>query len=206
MGKGRLEALSDGVIAIIITIMVLELRAPQDASFSALAPLWPAFLSYVLSFVYLGIYWNNHHHLLHAVKRVSGMTLWANLHLLFWLSLIPFVTRWMGETHFAAWPVMAYGGVLLMCSLSWTMLSRLLVRNHGKDSDLAAALGKERKEAVSVVLYAIGIAFAFIGRELGGEEGGRLGGMVGCVMFAVVAVMWFVPDTRIERVIAKRNE
>jgi uncharacterized membrane protein len=156
--------------------------------------------------VYVGIYWNNHHHLLHAVNRVSGMTLWANLHFLFWLSLVPFVTRWMGETHFAALPVTAYGGVLLMCAVSWSILSRMLVRHHGRDSDLAAALGRERKEVVSVVLYALGVASAFIGRSLGGEEGGKLGGMAGCVMFGIVAAMWFVPDPRIERVIAKRNE
>src|SRR5690348_610591 len=140
MPKTRLEAFSDGVIAIIITIMVLELRPPAEHTLAGLRPLLPALLSYVLSFLYLGIYWNNHHHLMHAAKHVSGMTLWANLHLLFWLSLIPFVTSWMGETHFATWPVAAYGVDLLMCALSWSILAGLLVRTHGKDSPLSQAL------------------------------------------------------------------
>jgi len=204
MGKGRLEAFSDGVIAIIITIMVLDLKAPQSESMEAIRPLLPAMVSYVLSFVYVGIFWNNHHHLLHAVKWVSGMILWANLHLLFWLSLVPFVTRWMGESHFATQPVIAYGVVMLMCALSWTIFSWMLVRHHGKDSELAAALGRERKEVVSVFLYALGIALAIVGPWVWGDEGAHWGGMAGCAIYALVAAMWFVPDRRIERVLAGR--
>src|SRR5919107_1563768 len=162
MGKGRLEAFSDGVLAIIITIMVLELKVPHGTDPAALAPLIPVFLSYVLSFIYVGIYWSNHHHLLHAVRHVNGRVLWANLHLLFWLSLIPFVTGWMGENHFAAWPVALYGVVLLFAAIAYFILTRVLVAHHGTGSALAKALGKDFKGKVSVVLYAAGIPLSFV--------------------------------------------
>ena len=162
MGKGRLEAFSDGVLAIIITIMVLELKVPHGADLPALGPLIPVFLSYVLSFIYVGIYWSNHHHLLQAVKHVNGGALWANLHLLFWLSLIPFVTGWMGENHFAAWPVAAYGVVLLFAAVAYFILARILVANHGRDSAIAKALGKDFKGKVSVVFYAAAIPLSFV--------------------------------------------
>ena len=187
MDKGRLEAFSDGVIAIIITIMVLEMKAPQGAELDALRPVLPAFLSYVLSFIYVGIYWNNHHHLFHAVRRVSGMTLWANLHLLFWLSLIPFVTRWMGESHFGTWPVAAYGAVLLMCAVAWEIERRVLLRHHDRDSALARAMGGNAKEVASLILYAVAIGVAFANA------------WVACALYGVVAAIWFVPDRRIER-------
>jgi uncharacterized membrane protein len=190
MTKGRLEAFSDGVIAIIITIMVLELKAPHAAEPEALRELVPGFLSYMLSFVYVGIYWNNHHHVFHAVNRVSGMTLWANLHLLFWLSLIPFVTRWMGETHFATWPVAAYGVVLLMCAAAWEILRRVLLLHHEHDSALTRALGRSFKEWVSLALYVAAIATAFVSA------------WAACGLYALVAVIWFVPDRRIEREVA----
>jgi len=187
MSKGRLEAFSDGVIAIIITIMVLEMKAPHGADLDALRPVLAAFLSYVLSFIYVGIYWNNHHHVFHAVQRVSGMTLWANLHLLFWLSLIPFVTRWMGESHFGAWPVAAYGAVLLMCAVAWEIMRRLLLRRHERQSMLVKAMGGNLKEWVSLILYAIAIGAAFLNT------------WVACALYALVAAIWFVPDRRIER-------
>jgi uncharacterized membrane protein len=187
MGKGRLEAFSDGVIAIIITIMVLEMKAPQSANPEALRPVLAAFLSYVLSFVYVGIYWNNHHHVFQATQRVSGMTLWANLHLLFWLSLIPVVTRWMGESHFATWPVAAYGVVLFMSALAWDIERRVLVSLHGRDSALVKAVGGNFKERVSVVLYAVAIGAAFAST------------WVACALYALVAAIWFFPDRRIER-------
>jgi uncharacterized membrane protein len=210
MGKGRLEAFSDGVIAIIITIMVLELKAPaaeHGETYAALRPLVPAFLSYILSFVYIGIYWTNHHHLLHAVKHVSGMTLWANLHLLFWISLIPFVTSWIGESHFAPRPVAAYGAVLLMCALAWQLLLAALLKRHGRGSTLAAAIGREHKEWGSVSLYGIGIALALAGVWLESGGGHRPAvhwtGIAGCVVYGIVAAMWFVPDRRIERAMAQ---
>jgi uncharacterized membrane protein len=187
MNKGRLEAFSDGVIAIIITIMVLELRAPHSADLDALRPVLPAFLSYVLSFIYVGIYWNNHHHIFHAVERVSGMALWANLHLLFWLSLIPFVTRWMGESHFATWPVVAYGAILLLCAVAWEIERRMLIRCHDRDSALVKALGGSFKEAASLILYALAIGVAMVNT------------WVACTLYGLVAAMWFVPDRRIER-------
>src|SRR5687768_17268593 len=157
MDKGRLEAFSDGVIAIIITIMVLEMKAPHGADLDALRPVLPAFLSYLLSFIYVGIYWNNHHHLFHAVQRVSGMTLWANLHFLFWLSLIPFVTRWMGESHFGTWPVAGYGAILLLCAVAWEIERRVLLRHHDQQSALAKAMSGNFKEVVSLILYAVAI-------------------------------------------------
>ena len=187
MSKGRLEAFSDGVIAIIITIMVLEMKAPRGVDLDALGPVLPAFLSYVLSFLYVGIYWNNHHHIFHAVQRVSGMTLWANLHLLFWLSLIPFVTSWVGESQFASWPVAAYGAVLLMCAIAWEIERRVLLGRHDPASALAKAMGEGRKEWVSLAFYVIAIGAAFINT------------MISSALYLLVAAIWFVPDRRIER-------
>ena len=189
MERGRLEAFSDGVIAILITIMVLELRPPAGADPAALLPLVPIFLSYVLSFVFLGIYWNNHHHLFQVVRQVNGRVLWANLHLLFWLSLIPFVTAWMGENNFAAWPVALYGTVLLLAACAYYLLVRSLLALHEKDSMLAAALGSDFKGKISIVIYAIAIPFAFV------VPG------VSCALYVLVAVIWIIPDRRIEKVI-----
>ncbi len=190
MHKGRLEAFSDGVIAIIITIMVLEMKVPHGTDFSALQPLVPVFLSYVLSFIYVGIYWNNHHHLLQAVKHVNGAVLWANLHLLFWLSLFPFVTGWMGENHFATLSVVLYGGVLIMAATAYFILSRLLLAGHGSDSVLAQALGSDFKGRISLGLYAVGIALAFVNA------------WIGVALYVLVAVIWVVPDRRIEKALA----
>jgi uncharacterized membrane protein len=187
MGKNRLEAFSDGVFAIIITIMVLELKVPHSAEPAALVALWPVFLSYVLSFVFLGIYWNNHHHMLHAIGRVSGRNLWGNLHLLFWLSLIPFVTGWMGENHFAALPVALYGGVLLSAACAYWMLQRSLIKAGGPDCILARAVGGDWKGNLSPILYAGAVALAFVRP------------WISCVLYVVVAVIWLVPDPRIER-------
>lgn len=189
MTTGRLEAFSDGVLAIIITIMVLEMKVPHGADFAALRPLTPVFLSYVLSFVYLGIYWNNHHHTMHAVHRVSGSVLWANLHLLFWLSLVPFVTGWMGENHFAPAPVALYGFVLLMAALAYTIMVRAALRVEGPDSNLARAIGRDRKGNISVVLYVIGIVASFFQVWVAGA------------VFVAVALIWLIPDQRIERVL-----
>jgi TMEM175 potassium channel family protein len=185
--KGRLEAFSDGVIAIIITIMVLELKVPEGAGFATLQPLLPILLSYILSFVHVGIYWNNHHHMLHAARAVSGAALWANLHLLFWLSLIPFVTGWMGENHFAAAPVALYGGVLLMAAMAWTILVRILIRHDGSDSMLARAMGNDLKGKMSLALYVAAIALSFVNR------------WVALGLYFLVAAMWLCPDPRIER-------
>ena len=182
-----MEAFSDGVIAIIITIMVLELSAPHSADFAALLPLVPVFLSYTLSFVFLGIYWNNHHHLLQAIKHVDGRVLWANMHLLFWLSLVPFVTGWMGENDFAAQPVALYGAVMLFASVAYFILTRALLSLHGKDSVLAAALGRDFKGKVSVAIYIAAIPFAFMNSGLA------------CALYVLVAVIWLVPDRRIEK-------
>ncbi|TFW15605.1 DUF1211 domain-containing protein [Massilia arenosa] len=184
MGKNRLEAFSDGVIAIIITIMVLELKVPHGATIETLLPLWPIFVSYVLSFVYVGIYWNNHHHMFHAVQRVSGDVLWANLHLLFWLSLIPFVTGWMGENHFDTLPVSAYGGVLLMCAIAYSILARRLVRHH--NTALQRAIGKDAKGWLSIAMYLLGIGLSWVQPWLG------------ALVYAAVAAMWLIPDRRIE--------
>jgi uncharacterized membrane protein len=192
MSKGRLEAFSDGVLAIIITIMVLELKAPQEPELAALRPQVPAFLSYVLSFVYVGIYWNNHHHLLQAARHVNGRILWANTHLLFWLSLTPFVTNWMGATCFGAWPVAVYGGVMLLAACAYFILTRVLVASHGKGSPLALALGRDRKGKLSLLIYAVAIPVAFADPR------------VACVLYAVVAVIWLVPDRRIETTLAER--
>jgi uncharacterized membrane protein len=188
MGKGRLEAFSDGVIAIIITIMVLELKVPHGTELATLYPLIPVFMSYVLSFVYVGIYWNNHHHMLHAVTKISGGILWANLHLLFWLSLVPFVTGWMGENHFAAVPVALYGFVLLMAGLAYTILARALMKHHGKDSKLALAIGKDYKGLISVITYAMAIGLSFVQS------------WIAFALYIAVALMWFIPDRRIEKV------
>ena len=162
MTKGRMEAFSDGVLAIIITIMVLEMKVPHDDSLEALKPLLPVFISYVLSFAHLGIYWNNHHHMLHAAHKINGTVLWANIHLLFWLSLIPFVTGWMGENNFTIIPVAFYGGVQLMAGVAYYLLAHCLTDLHGKDSDFARAIGSDRKGKVSVIMYAIGIALCFL--------------------------------------------
>jgi len=186
MPKSRLEAFSDGVIAVIITIMVLEMKVPHGTDLAALVPLWPVFLAYVLSFIYVGIYWNNHHHLLHAVQRVNGSILWANMHLLFWLSLVPFVTDWMSENHFAALPVAAYGVVLLMSGFAFVMLTQCLVTIHGADSEIARRLRDDRKGKISVVIYAIAIPLAFVEWWL------AFG------LYVLVAAIWFVPDRRIE--------
>jgi uncharacterized membrane protein len=191
MSKGRLEAFSDGVMAIIITIMVLELKAPHEATLDALRPVLPAFLSYVLSFIYVGIYWNNHHHLFHAVERISGMALWGNLHVLFWLSLIPFVTAWMGETHFDRWPVVAYGVVLLMAAIAWQVQHRILRRHHDRDSAYARAMGHGAKEWMSLAIYAVAIGIAFVNA------------LAACALYALVAAIWFIPDRRIERALEK---
>jgi uncharacterized membrane protein len=192
MGKTRLEAFSDGVIAIIITIMVLELKVPHGSDFESLLPLLPVFLSYVLSFVYLGIYWNNHHHMLHTVQRVSGGILWANLHLLFWLSLVPFVTGWMGENHFAALPTALYGVVLLMAAIAYWILQKFIIAaSGGRESLLAKAVGKDLKGKISPLLYAIAIATAFWNQWLSDA------------LYVLVAIMWLVPDRRIERIMGE---
>ena len=190
MKTNRLEAFSDGVIAIIITIMVLELRAPHEPTLSALGPLWPVITSYVMSFVYLGIYWNNHHHMLHLTRRVTGGILWANLHLLFWLSLTPFTTAWMGETHFAAVPTAVYGAVLLACAISYYVLQLTIIRSQGPNSVLAAAVGQDKKGKLSPVLYLLAIFAAFVHPGISGA------------LYATVALIWLIPDTRIERVLA----
>ncbi|MGH9387075.1 MAG: TMEM175 family protein [Vicinamibacterales bacterium] len=194
MTKGRLEAFSDGVIAIIITIMVLELKVPHGTDWAALEPLAPVFFSYVLSFVFVGIYWNNHHHMLHAVHHINGPTLWANLHLLFWLSLIPFVTGFMGENHFAAMPVALYGLVMLMAGVAYFILARVLVAHQGPESALAKAVGKERKGLVSILIYLMAVAVSFASSQLA------------MFLYVAVAVMWLIPDRRIERTLAREHK
>ena len=191
MSKGRLEAFSDGVIAIIITIMVLQLKVPAGAEPDALRPLIPTFLSYVISFVYVGIYWNNHHHLLQAARHVTGPVLWANLHLLFWLSLVPFVTAWMGENHFAAWPVALYGTVMLLAGVAYFILAHILIAHHGKDSTLAVALGSDIKGKISVAIYVAAIPLAFVQS------------FIACGLYVTVAIIWLIPDRRIEKVLAE---
>jgi uncharacterized membrane protein len=187
MSRNRMEAFSDGVIAIIITIMVLELRVPIGANLSALRPLTPVFLSYILSFVLVGIYWSNHHHLLQIVERVSGGVLWANLHLLFWLSLIPFATGWMGENHFAAVPVAVYGGVLVFAAIAYFILTRTLLRIHTHDSPLAIALGRDFKGKVSIVIYLAAIGLSFVSS------------WAAAALYVLVEIIWLVPDRRIEK-------
>jgi uncharacterized membrane protein len=191
MGIGRLEAFSDGVLAIIITIMVLEMKVPHGDSLADLKPVLPVFLSYILSFINVGIYWNNHHHMLHAAKIVNGSVLWANTHLLFWLSLIPFTSGWMGENHFTTLPVALYGFVLLMAGVAYYLLAHCLIDLHGKRSTLAIAIGSDKKGIASVIIYAIGIGFSFINQWLG------------FAIYVVVAIMWFIPDRRIEDVMDK---
>lgn len=193
MGKNRMEAFSDGVLAIIITIMVLELKVPHGEDLATLAPLIPVLLSYVLSFIYVGIYWNNHHHLLQATTKVSGGMLWANLHLLFWLSLLPFVTGWMGENRFSALPTAMYGGVLLMASIAYWFLARRIILGEGKDSIVARAIGKDHKGVISTALYAGAIPLAFVAQWMSQ------------LLYVAVALMWLVPDRRIENVLP-RNE
>jgi uncharacterized membrane protein len=191
MTRGRLEAFSDGVFAILITIMVLELRPPHGASIGDMAPLLPKLLSYLLSFVFLGIYWNNHHHMLHAVERVNGRILWANLHLLFWLSLVPFVTAWLGEHHGAPVPVALYGVVMLLAALAYTLLTRALLAIHAPDSPLAIAVGQDRKGKLSLVAWAVSVPLTFVNVWLA----------IG--LFVAVAIGWCVPDLRFERVLAR---
>ena len=191
MGTDRMEAFSDGVIAIIITVMVLELKIPQQTTLQALTPVVPVLLTYLLSFIYLGIYWNNHHHLLHTVRRVSGGMLWANLHLLFWLSLIPFTTGWMGEHHFASVPTAFYGVVLLMAALAWWILQQRIIATQGRHSLLRQAIGTDWKGKLSPLLYLIAIALAGLARWI------SLG------LYALVAVLWLIPDRRIERALAE---
>lgn len=192
MGKGRFEAFSDAVIAILLTIMVLELKVPHGSDLRALTPLIPVFLSYVLSFVYLGIYWNNHHHMIHATRLITGRMLWPNLHLLFWLSLVPFVTGWMGENHFAPVPMAAYGFVLLMGAVSWTMLQTVIIREDGEDSAVGRAFRRTPKGILSPVFYILGIASAFVSPWLSGA------------FYIAVALMWLVPDRRAEREIHRK--
>jgi uncharacterized membrane protein len=191
MSKGRMEAFSDGVIAILITIMVLELKVPREAELAALLPLVPVFLSYVISFLFLGIYWSNHHHLLQAIKHVDGRVLWANLHLLFWLSLVPFVTGWVGENNFASWPVACYGVVQLFAAIAYFILTRVLIALHGRDSVLATAVGRDFKGKVSVVIYLSAIPISFVNSWFA------------FALYALVAVMWLIPDRRIEKTLSE---
>jgi uncharacterized membrane protein len=191
MSKGRLEAFSDGVIAIIITIMVLEMKVPHGADLASLRPIIPVFVSYVLSYVFIGIYWTNHHHLMQAVERVNGSILWRNIHLLFWLSQVPFATGWMGENHFAALPTALYGFVLLMAAVAYYLLVLAILAHHGHDSRVATAIGRDFKGKVSVLLYVVGLALAFVNRWAAGA------------IYVLVAVIWFIPDRRIERRLAK---
>lgn len=191
MGKSRIEAFSDGVIAIIITIMVLEMKAPHGSELADLLPVAPTFLTYILSYIYVGLYWNNHHHLFHVVQRVSGSVLWANLHLLFWLSLIPFVTHWLGDNHFTAWPTALYGMVLFMAAVAYYLLTRALLGVHGTGGNvkLATAVGRDVKGKLSVVAYALAIGLAFVVPAFS------------LALYALVAAVWLIPDRRIEQVI-----
>ena len=193
MTKARLEAFSDGVFAIIITIMVIELKVPHESSLRALLAVKHEFLSYLLSFVFVGIYWSNHHHMLQAVERVNGRILWANLHLLFWLSLVPFVTSWMGGTEFATWPVVAYGTVMLLAGFAYSILTKVLIAHHGDESRLAKAVGRDFKGNVSLILYLAAIALAFVDP------------IVACGIYVLVAIIWVIPDYRIESVLNERN-
>ncbi len=188
MSKGRLEAFSDGVLAIIITIMVLELKIPHADNWNALKPIIPAFMSYILSFIYLGIYWNNHHHMLQATQRVNGAILWANLHLLFWLSLVPFTTGWLGENHFAPIPTALYGIVLLMSAIAYFIMQEAILAEHGNTSTLAHALGKNWKGKLSPILYALAIASTFFNH------------FIAQIIYVIVALMWIIPDRRIEKI------
>jgi uncharacterized membrane protein len=187
MGPERMQAFSDGVIAIIITIMVLEMKVPHSADLASLKPIMPVFMSYVLSFINIGIYWNNHHHMMHTIHHVNGRVLWANMHLLFWLSLIPFVSGWMGENNFAKWPVVVYGIVVCMAGVAYYFLSQSLLKVHGKDSTLGLAIGHDWKGILSVLIYIVGIAACFIHPWLG------------VLLYSLVTAMWFIPDNRIEK-------
>jgi uncharacterized membrane protein len=193
MGKGRLEAFSDGVLAIIITIMVLELKVPHGESLEALRPLIPVLLSYVLSFIYVGIYWNNHHHLLHATQHINGAIMWANLHLLFWLSLLPFATGWMGENHFASITIALYGFVLLMSAIAFAILQRAIITHQGPGSLLASAVGQDLKGKLSPLIYLLAIVLALLKVPMAG------------LLYVLVALIWLVPDRRIERVLGKHE-
>jgi len=193
MNKNRLEAFSDGVLAIIITIMVLEFKVPNDTAFESVVKLSHKFLSYILSFIYVGIYWNNHHHMMHTVKRVNGTILWANLHLLFWLSLIPFTTAWIGEHHFAAFPMMLYGIILLMNAIAYFILQRVILKHHGKDSVLSKAIGKDYKGKASIVLYVLAVLSSKYYTEISGA------------LYILVALIWLVPDKRIEKILNEDN-
>ena len=190
MRTNRLEAFSDGVLAIIITVMLLEMKVPIGVDLHSLKPLLPVFLSYILSFVYIGIYWNNHHHLLYAARQVNGQVLWANMHLLFWLSLVPFTSGWMGENNFETWPVALYGIVLLMAGSAYFILSRALISLHGKDSTIANALGRDQKGKISLLIYALAIGLCFLNAR------------ISLALYAIVAVIWLIPDKRIEKRIA----
>lgn len=194
MGKGRLEAFSDGVLAIIITIMVLEMKVPRSNALNALMAVLPVFLSYVLSFVYIGIYWNNHHHMLQSINHVNGKVLWANIHLLFWLSLVPFASGWMGENRFALWPVVLYGFILMMNGIAYYILAQSLIRLHGKDSTIGKAIGSDRKGKLSIVIYLAGIGLCF------------LNPMIGFSLYILVAAIWFLPDKRIEKKLISEDE
>jgi uncharacterized membrane protein len=194
MSKGRMEAFSDGVFAVIITIMVLELRSPRGTNLTALKPLIPVFFSYVLSFIYLGIYWNNHHHLLQAVRYVAGSVLWANLHLLFWLSLIPFATSWVGENPLSPWPMALYGALFLFAAIAYFILTKVLIAHQGEGSTLAASIGRDQKGAVSIAVYFVAIPFALIRP------------WIAFACYVMVAVMWLIPDRRIEKALAGRAE
>ena len=189
MNKTRLEALSDGVLAMIITIMVLEIQAPEEANFKALFKLFPVFISYVLSFIYVGIYWNNHHHMMQTVKKITGGILWAKLHLLFWLSLVPFATAWIGEHHFAAFPMLFYGFILLMCGVAYSILQGLIIKVHGQESLLSKAVGKDFKGKASVILYVIAILSTYYHEIISG------------IIYILVALMWLIPDKRIEKIL-----
>ncbi len=187
MRTNRLEAFSDGVLAIIITIMVLEMKVPHGSDLNSLKPVLPAFLSYILSFIYIGIYWNNHHHMLSTVQHVNGKILWANSHLLFWLSLVPFASGWMGENNFVKWPIAVYGIVLLMAGVAYYILAQALVKLHGKNSTLGRALGKDQKGIISIVIYIVAIPFSFVNS------------WISLILYAIVAAIWIIPDRRIEK-------
>jgi len=193
MNKTRLEAFSDGVIAILITIMILEMKVPVGKDFASLKPVFPKFISYVLSFIYLGIYWNNHHHMMHTVKKVTGSILWANLHLLFWLSLVPFVTDWMGENNFAPMPIALYGVILLMAAIAYFLLQGQILRTHGKDSLLSKAIGKDVKGKISPILYFVAIVSSFFDQWIAGA------------IYVLVAIIWLIPDKRIERTLTNEK-
>lgn len=194
MQKGRLEAFSDGVIAILITIMVLELKIPHGGNLADLKPLVPVFISYIISFVYIGIYWNNHHHMMQAVKSINGAALWANMHLLFWLSMVPFVTGWMGENNFTQWPTILYGVSLIMSGIAYVILQAVLIRHDGPDSKLAKATAGNFKGNLSTIIYAIAIAIAFINP------------CISFILYAAVACIWFIPDRRIEKQVTKEQD